>query len=320
MIYVLFVIGFVFLIKWADMLVEWASSVAKKFNISDLVIWLTIVAFGTSAPELIVNIMASVKWSAGIAIWNILWSNIANILLILWAAAMVYPIAVKKATTFKEIPFSLLAVLAVGLLANDFIIDWAISSGITRIDWLILICFFIIFMYYIFSIAKKESDLPEEITVKKMSGWKSVLFIVIWLIWLTLWWQWIVDGAIQIAKIFGMSETVIWLTIVAVGTSLPELATSIMAAMKKKSDIAIWNVVGSNIFNIFWILWLSAVISPLPFQLSLNRDIIMTMIATILLFVFVLIWRKKSVIDRKEWIIMLIIYVVYVTLLVMGVI
>lgn len=302
------------------MLVEWASSVAKKFNISDLVIWLTIVAFGTSTPELIVNIMASVKWSAGIAIWNVLGSNIANILLILWAAAIVYPISVKKDTTFKEIPFSLLAVLAVGLLANDFLIDWAISSGITRIDWLILICFFIIFMYYVFSIAKKESDLPEEITVKKMSGWKSVLFIVIWLVWLTLWWQWIVDGAIQIAKIFWMSETVIWLTIVAIGTSLPELATSIMAAMKKKSDIAIWNVVWSNIFNIFWILGLSAVISPLPFQLSLNRDIMMTMIATVLLFVFILVWRKKSAIDRKEWIMMLAIYVVYVGLLVMGVI
>lgn len=320
MVYVLFVIGFVFLIKWADMLVDWASSIAKKFNISDLVIWLTIVAFGTSAPELIVNIMASAKWSAGIAIWNVLGSNIANILLILWAAAMVYPIAVKKTTTFKGIPFSLLAVLVVWLLANDFLIDWAISSGITRIDGLILICFFIIFMYYIFSIAKKESDLPEEITVKRMSGWKSGLFIVIWLVWLTLWGQWIVDGAIQIAKIFGMSETVIWLTIVAVGTSLPELATSIMAAMKKKSDIAIWNVVWSNIFNIFWILWLSAVISPLPFDVWLDRDILMTIFATILLFVFVLIWRKKSVIDRKEWIIMLIIYAVYVTLLVMWMI
>lgn len=320
MVYVLFLIWFIFLIKWADMLVDWASCVAKKFKVSDLVIWLTIVAFGTSVPELVVNIMASIQWSAGIAIWNVLGSNIANILLILWAAAIFYPISVKKATTFKAIPFSLLAVLAVGLLANDFIIDWALSSWITRIDWLILLCFFIIFMYYVFGIAKSEDDLHKEVNVKKMSGWKSVLFIVIWLVWLTLWGQWIVNGAIQIAKIFGMSETVIWLTIVAIGTSLPELATSIMAAMKKKSDIAIGNVVWSNIFNIFWILGLSAVITPLPFQLSLNRDIIMTMIATVLLFVFVLIWRKKSAIDKKEWIIMLILYAVYITLLVIGVI
>lgn len=320
MVYVLFVLGFVFLIKWADILVEWASSIAKKFKVSDLVIWLTIVAVGTSAPELVVNIMASIKWSAGIAIWNVLGSNISNILLILWISAIIYPISVKKATTFKEIPFSLLAVLVLWFVANDAIIDWANFSGITRIDWLVLLSFFAIFMYYVFGIAKSEKDLPEEVNVKKMSVWKSILFIVLWLIWLTLGWQWIVDGAIHIATIFGMSETVIWLTIVAVGTSLPELATCVVAAMKKKSDIAIWNIIWSNIFNIFWILWLSAVINPLPFNVWLDRDVLMTIFATILLFVFILIWKKDSTVVKIEWIIMLVIYIVYVTLLVMGVI
>ncbi len=302
------------------MLVEWASSVAKKFHISDLVIWLTIVAIWTSAPELVVNIMASIKWSAGIAIWNVLGSNIANILLILWVSAITYPITVKKATTFKEIPFSLLAVLVLWFVANDAIIDWASFSGITRIDWLVLLSFFAIFMYYVFGISRTENDLPEEVTVKKMSGWKSIIFIIIWLIWLTLGWQWIVDGAIQIAKIFGVSETVIWLTIVAVWTSLPELATCVVAAMKKKSDIAIWNIIWSNIFNIFWILWLSAIISPLPFNIWLDRDVLMTIFSTILLFVFVLVWRRKSAIDKKEWIVMIILYVIYVSLLVTGVI
>lgn len=319
-IYILFVIGFVFLIKWWDLLVDWASAIAKKFKISDLVIWLTIVAFGTSAPELVVNIMASIKWSAWIAIWNILWSNISNILLILWISAIVYPISVKKATTFKEIPFSLLAVLVLGFVANDTLIDGAILSNITRIDGLVLLSFFAIFMYYVFAISKTEKDLPEEITVKKLSTRKSVLFIVGWLVWLTLWWQRIVDGAVHIAKILGMSETVIWLTIVAIGTFLPELATCVVAAMKKKSDIAIWNIIWSNIFNIFWILWLSAVIRPLPFNIWLDRDVLMTIFATVLLFVFILIWRKKSAIDKKEWIIMLVIYAIYVTLLVMGVI
>lgn len=320
MVYILFVIGFVFLIKWADVLVEWASSIAKKFKVSDLVIWLTIVAVWTSAPELVVNIMASIKWSAGIVIWNVLGSNISNILLILWISAIIYPISVKKATTFKEIPFSLLAVLVLWFVANDAIIDWASFSGITRIDWLVLLSFFAIFMYYVFGIAKSEKDLSEEVNVKKMSVWKSVLFIIFWLIWLTLGWQWIVDGAIHIAKIFGMSEIVIWLTIVAVGTSLPELATCVVAAMKKKSDIAIWNIIWSNIFNIFWILWLSAVINPLPFNVWLDRDVLMTIFATILLFIFILVWKKDSTIVKIEGIIMLIIYVAYVSLLVMGVI
>lgn len=318
MVYVLFIIGFVFLIKWADVLVEWASSIAKKFKVSDLVIWLTIVAFGTSAPELVVNIMASLKWSAWIAIWNILWSNISNILLILWVSAIVYPLSVKKTTTFKEIPFSLLAVIILGIVANDVLIDGAILNGITRIDWLVLLWFFAIFLYYVFSTSKSEES--PEVDVKKMSMWKSILFIALWLVWLTLGWKWIVDGAIHIATILGMSETVIWLTIVAVWTSLPELATCVVAAMKKKSDIAIWNVVWSNIFNIFWILGLSATINPLPFQMWWDRDIIMTIIATFLLFLFILIWKKESVIDKYEWIIMLVIYIIYVSLLVVGVI
>ncbi len=320
MVYFLFILWFVFLIKWADVLVDWASSIAKKFKVSDLVIWLTIVAVWTSAPELVVNIMASIKWSAGIAIWNVLGSNISNILLILWISAIIYPIAVKKATTFKEIPFSLLAVVVLWFVANDAIIDWANFSWITRIDGLVLLSFFAIFMYYVFGISKTEKDLVEEVHVKKMSLWMSIFFICLGLVWLTLGWQWIVNGAIHIAGIFNMNETIIGLTIVAVWTSLPELATCVVAALKKKSDIAIWNIVWSNIFNIFWILWLSAVINPLPFDIGLDRDILMTIFATILLFVFVLIWRKSSTIVRIEWIIMLVIYITYVTLLVMGVI
>jgi cation:H+ antiporter len=320
MIYILFVLGFVFLIKWWDLLVDGASAIAKKFNISDLVIWLTIVAFGTSAPELVVNVLASIKWSAGIAIWNVLGSNIANILLILGVTAIVYPVSVKKNTIFKEIPFSLLAVIVLGFVANDVIIDWATASWITRIDGLVLLSFFVIFMYYIFGISKSEKDLTEEVHVKKISSWKSILYIILWLVWLALGWQWIVDGAIHIAKIFGMSETVIWLTIVAIGTSLPELATSIIAALKKKADIAIWNVIWSNIFNIFWVLGLSAVIRPLPFNIWLDRDVLMVIFATILLFFSIILWKRKTAIWKYEWIIMLVIYVVYVVLLVMGVI
>jgi cation:H+ antiporter len=311
--YVLFVFGFVILIKGADWLVDGASSVAKKFGISSIVIGLTIVAFGTSAPELIVNIFASIQGNTDIAIGNILGSNICNILLILGISAIIYPLAVKKNTTWKEIPLAMLAVIAMALMANDALIDGNNFSAITRIDGLILIGFFAIFLYYTHGISKGGETEEQNIKNHKLST--SIFMIIGGLVCLTVGGKWIVDGAVSIATSLGISQALIGLTIVAVGTSLPELATSAVAAYKKQADIAVGNIVGSNIFNIFWILGLSAVIKPLPFSPALNIDIIMTVIATILLFLAMFI-GKKRILERWQGVCFIAIYIIYITILI----
>lgn len=313
--YLLFIAGFFLLIKGADLLVDGSASIAKKLKISNIVIGLTIVAFGTSAPEFIVNIFASVQGNSEIAIGNILGSNIANILLILGISAIIYPITAKKNTVLKEIPLSILAIVVLGVMANDMIIDGASFSSVTRIDGFILLSLFIIFLYYTFGITKSEKDIVEE-EIKILSYSKAILFIFLGLAGLVIGGKWIVDGAVQIAELFNISQSLIGLTIVAVGTSLPELATSTMAAYKKQSDIAIGNVVGSNIFNIFWILGASAIIRPLPFNISSNTDIAMTIFASIVLFLVMFI-GKKRVIKRWQGVFMVTTYVGYVIFLVL---
>lgn len=314
--YALFIIGFFLLIKGADLLVDGSASIAKKLKISNIVIGLTIVAFGTSAPEFIVNIFASVQGNSEIAIGNILGSNIANILLILGISAIIYPISAKKNTVLKEIPFSLLAIVALGLMANDALIDGAATSGITRIDGLILLSFFVVFLYYTFGITKIEEDIAED-EIKVMNYGKAIVFILLGLAGLVVGGKWIVDGAVKIAESFNVSQSLIGLTIVAIGTSLPELATSAIAAYKKQTDIAIGNVVGSNIFNIFWILGASAIIRPLPFNESSNGDIMMTMFASIALFVIMFI-GKKHVIERWQGVFMVMAYIGYIVFLVLA--
>jgi cation:H+ antiporter len=274
MTYILLVIGFVFLIKGADLLVDGASSVARKLHISNLVIGLTIVAFGTSAPELFVNLYASIQGTTDIAIGNIIGSNIVNMLFILGIAAIIYPLTVTKGTVWKEIPLSLLAAVLVFIMANDVLFDGMSANILTRIDGLVLIAFFIIFLYYTFGIAKTQGDNSPTDTVAVHSGWKSTGMILLGLVGLVIGGHWIVGSATTIALNLGLSQALIGLTIVAIGTSLPELATSAVAAYKKNSDIAIGNVVGSNIFNIFWILGISAVIHPLPLTSLLNFDIL----------------------------------------------
>lgn len=313
MIYILFSIGFLFLIFGSTWLVDGSSALAKRFNISDLVIGLTVVSFGTSSPELLVNIMSSIDNKGDIAIGNILGSNIFNILIILGISAIVFPISVTKTTTWKEIPFSLLAVVVVWIIANDVLFDNATSSVITRIDGLILLCFFVIFMYYIFEIANQNKTEVIEVS-KKMNIWLSLGMITVGLTMLVFGSKWIVDGAIHIAKLFGLSESVIALTIVAAGTSLPELATSVAAAAKKNSDIAIGNVVGSNIFNVFFILGVSAIINPLQFSQSSNNDILMAIMSTLLLFAYIFIGKGKSI-SRLEGITFVLIYIAYVVYL-----
>lgn len=308
--YFFLILGFVLLIKGADLLVGGASSIAKRFGISALVIGLTVVAFGTSSPELIVNIFASINGNTDIAIGNILGSNIANILLILGISAIIYPLAVTKGTVWKEIPFSLLAIIVVAFMANDTFFDGGLSM-IVRSEGLVLVAFFAIFLYYTYSISKVEGS-ETQTEIKEVSTLKSIIWIVLGLVGLTIGGKFIVDSAVSIASYFGVSQSLIGLTIVAVGTSLPELATSAMAAIKKNPDIAVGNIVGSNIFNTFWILGVSAIINPLPFSLPLIRDVLMTVLATLLLFAFMFV-GKRHIIERWQGFIFILAYIAYIS-------
>lgn len=316
MVYVLFVIGFVFLVKGADFLVDGASSIAKKLHIPDIVIGLTIVAFGTSMPELIVNIFSSLSGNSGIAIGNILGSNIANILLILGTSALFCALPVAKNTVKKEIPFSIIATLALLFLATDSIFGTG-ESILTRGDGLIFVLFFVIFIYYTFTIVKNNNKKESEEEIKTFPIWKSIIMIILGIAGLALGGDWIVDGATEIARLFNMSETLIGLTIVAVGTSLPELATSVSAAIKKKPDIAIGNVVGSNIFNILFVLGVSSIIKPLPFAMSNLIDILVVLFCSIMLIIFIMLGKKKYQLKRWEGVIFILCYIAYITFLIL---
>jgi len=267
-------------------------------------------------PELIVNLFASAGGNTDIAIGNILGSNISNILLILGISAMIYPLAAKKNTVWKEIPLSLLAAIILGVMANDMLIDDVGFSGLTKIDGIILIAFFIIFLYYTFGIAKISEE-SSETNIKKFGNLKSALFIVCGLVGLALGGKWIVDGAVKIAELFNVSQSLVGLTIVAVGTSLPELATSAIAAYKKQADIAIGNIVGSNIFNIFWILGISSIIRPLPFNMNSTVDILMTVFASLMLFIIMFI-SKKHTMERWHGALMVVVYIGYVYFLIIS--
>ncbi|MGW8184526.1 MAG: calcium/sodium antiporter [Candidatus Moraniibacteriota bacterium] len=312
--YILFVVGFYLLIKGADLLVDGAASVAQRLKISSIVIGLTIVAFGTSAPELVVNVLASFKGNTDIAIGNILGSNIANILLILGISAMIYPLKTKENTIWKEIPLSLLAAILLGVMANDLRIDGATYSGLTRTDGIALISFFVIFIYYTFGIAKVKDNFDAEVEIKNYSQLKAGVFIIMGIAGLVVGGKWIVDGATKIAELFNVSQSLIGLTVVAIGTSLPELATSAVAAYKKHTDIAIGNIVGSNIFNIFWILGISSIIRPLPFDTTFDFDIVVMVLASAILF-FIMFVGKKHTITKREGFLMVSLYVFYLAFL-----
>ncbi len=317
----LLVIGVAITVFASNYLVDGASDLAKKFNISDLVIGLTIVAFGTSSPELAVNISASMKGDTAIAIGNILGSNIFNVFIILGIAAVIYPVRVQSNSVWIEIPLSLLAAVVVGVCANDKYFDGGKEDIITRIDAIILLCFFVVFMYYTFYTAQAGN--PDEDNLAKethaefaqktlMPLWQSGVYIGLGLVGLYFGSEWMVEGAKFIAKKGGLSDSVIGLTIVAAGTSMPELATSATAAYKKNSDIAIGNVVGSNIFNIFFILGVSGCIAPLRFESpTAVVDIMMTILASVLVFTFTLL-GKGRMISRGEGGVLIVIYIGYV--------
>lgn len=308
--YIFLVAGFVLLVKSADYLVDGASAIAKKFNISDIVIGLTVVAFGSSLPELFVNVIASAEGSAGVATGNILGSNIANILLILGICGLISPLKVPKGTVVADIPMGILAIIVLAASVNDQFLDHYNYSLLSRSDGVVFLGFFAIFFYYSFSLSKRDplDEIPSNL--KERNGIISGAFIIFGIIGLAAGGELIVRGAVDIAKSFGVSDEIIGLTVIAIGTSLPELAASIVAARKGQSEIAVGNVAGSNIFNIFLVLGLSATIKPLPFSLSNNLDILMVIVANILLLLFMTTGRKRFV-DRWEGGSMLVIYIIY---------
>jgi len=310
---ILLILGFVLVIKGADLLVTGGSSLAKRLHVSDLVIGLTVVAFGTSLPELSVNIAASVKGSSEIAITNVLGSNVANIFLILGISSVIFPLTVTKGTVWKEIPLSFLAAIVLGIVASDHLIDGTDDSSLTRIDGLILLCFFIIFIYYTAGIAKETSSMTEAAAGKTYGIRRSTVYICAGLVLLIVGGRSIVEGAVNLAGRLNISESVIGATIVAVGTSIPELATSAVAAYRKNPDIAVGNVVGSNIFNIFFILGLSTIIKPLPVQSSDNVHIAAAIIGSVILFLC-MFTGKRRILDRWEGALLIVGYFAYVCL------
>jgi len=316
-VYFLFALGFVILIKGADLLVEGATAIGRKYRISDIVIGLTIVSFGTSLPELTVNLVASFQGSSQLALGNIFGSNVANILLILGISAIICPLPITRSTYFSEIPFSLIATLLVGFLANAnlFMEDQQVHLSLSRFDGFVLLFFFALFLGYVYIVSKQKRSVHELEIIVEMPMSKSIVYILIGMVGLYFGGEWVVAGAIVMAIEFGLSESLVGLTIVAIGTSLPELVTSIIAAIKKNTDIAVGNAIGSNIFNLLWILGLSATIKPLEFFVINNMDILMVIASSTLLIMAVVI-GKKPIISRWEGGYFVLAYLAYMVFLI----
>lgn len=310
---VLLIVGFGFVIKGADLLIDGASSLAKRFSIPEIVIGLTIVAFGTSAPELVVNIFASLRHSNEMVLGNIIGSNVFNSLLILGIAGLIYPIAVQKKTVWREIPYSLAAVMVLFFMANDNIFGGDEVEQISRTDGVILLVFFAMFLMYVFFISKDGSEELHDVEV--FTSTKTALFLLFGLAGLFLGGRMVVNHAVNIARELHVSEKLIALTIVSGGTSLPELVTSAVAAMKKRCDMAVGNVVGSNIFNILLVMGSSSVVYPVKFDRLFNFDIAVVAGSAMVLFLTMFTGKKRKL-DRWEAAILLVVYVVYMYLVI----
>ncbi|MBN1414379.1 MAG: calcium/sodium antiporter [Bacteroidales bacterium] len=315
MLWILFllILGFALVIKGADFLVKGASSLARRFNVSELIIGLTIVSLGTSVPELVVNVIASIDGHNNVVLGAIIGSNNFNLFIILSISALIFPLTIQRSTILKEIPYSLIAALAVLLLANDVMLFNSHSNILGRADGFVLMGFFALFMIYIFH--NLRFDYPENnIPADCYSIPKTMLLLALGMTGLIIGGKLAVNNAVALAQIMGISERIIGLTIVAAGTSLPELATSAVAAYRKKPDIAVGNVVGSSIFNIFFVLAISVIISPAAYPITFNVDLTLLILGTILLLLFTYT-GKKARIDRWEAILLLGIFIGYTVFL-----
>ena len=309
MMYLLLIVGFVFLIKGADLFVEGAGSLAHSLKIPSIIIGLTVIAMGTSAPETAVSISSSLQGANEIAVGNVVGSNLFNLLVVVGVCSILHPIKITKEITKRDFPFSILATVALGIaLLSGLVISG--SPTVSRFDG---ICFLVIFAIYIFMLVRsamvsRKNSTNEEVVIHNHSVPASLLFVAIGLAGVIIGGNLVVDNATLIAKAFGMSQTLIGLTIVAIGTSLPELVTSIVASKKGENDMALGNVIGSNIFNILFVLGVAAAISPVGFALENIIDIAFLIIISAITLVFA--WTSKEI-NRKEGIIMLVLYAAY---------
>jgi cation:H+ antiporter len=313
----LIVLGMGVLLLGAEGIVRGASSVALKLNVSSLVIGLTIVSFGTSLPEMTVNIMASLRGASDLAVGNIVGSNIANILLVLGITAFISPIVVKSSTVWRELPVAFLGVAFLLLFGNVAFFSGGVLS-ISRLEGVILLTGLAGFMVYVLRLAKRDREYQEtvsDVPAVSLPVYQAVLMIAGSIIGLVIGGNLLVDNAVSIAMAFGLSEALIGITIVGIGTSLPELATSAVAAKRGQTDLAVGNIIGSNIFNVFWIIGLSSVISPIVFNPALNIDIVISIVATALLFVFMIVGKRHYKLERFESLILLGSFALYIIFL-----
>lgn len=310
---ILIIVGFVLLIVGADFLVDGASGVAKKFHIPEIIIGLTIVSIGTSMPELFVSITSALDGYSDMALGNVIGSNLCNLLLILGLSSLIKPVEFQSETRKFEIPMCLLFTIVLMIFCNT-------SGGISKVESIILLILFGVFISYTIWMGKKKSlENKDEFDESKKNGIiKNIVLIVLGIVGLKFGGDFVVNNAVKIAQMFNISEKIISLTILAVGTSLPELVTSVTAAIKENSDIAIGNIIGSNIFNILLILGVSSVIKPITFNASYNMDLTVLCVSTIVLALFSVIPPKNKM-SRANGLIYVLIYGIYLGVLLWGV-
>ncbi len=309
---ILLIVGFIILIKGADIFVDGASSIAGNFKVSKMLIGLTIIAFGTSAPEFAVSMNALASKSTDMVLGNVIGSNIMNILLIIGIAAIIHPISIKNNTVKKELPLTLLISTLLVVLFLDIRLGSNVVNEISRSDAFVILLFFSIFLYYLFSLAtkKREEDVKEE---PKFKLGKSLLFVILGLAGIIIGSDLVVNNASTIAANLGVSERIIALTIIALGTSLPELVTTIVSSKKGEQDLLVGNIIGSNIFNICVVLGIPVAIfggiTPSSFQ---SIDLIVLILSTLILYIFSKTYKK---ITRFEGILMLLVFLIYYILI-----
>jgi cation:H+ antiporter len=307
-------LGIPLLLAGAWLLVRGASALALRLGVPELIIGLTIVAMGTSAPELMVSMLSAFQGATDLAVGNVLGSNISNILLILGVSALISPLAMEKGIRWREIPFTVLATLMLAVLANDRLFGQGENSLLVRGDGLVLLGFFAIYLYYLVSMSLKNKSAEVE-EIPSLGVRRASLMVAVGIPALALGGQWIVTGATAVASALGMSEALIGLTILAVGTSLPELATSVMAAMRGSADIAVGNVVGSNVFNLLWILGATAAVKPIAYNPAMNQDLWFLTAVTLVFFLFTFTWKRHKI-DRREGALFLVLYAGYLVFII----